>query len=69
MMVMMTFESECVYKTGEGGGSAKQQEHERERENRTDMAFLIIIECGENCYSISRKGVDQSQQITLSRLE
>lgn len=33
------------------------------------MAFLIIMECSENGYSISKKGVDQSQQITLSRLE
>lgn len=35
---------------------------------------LLIIECGENCYSISRKGIDDrttngSQQIALSRLE
>ena len=41
-----------------------------EGENCSDMVFLIIIiECGENCYSISKKGIDQSQQITLSRLE
>lgn len=33
------------------------------------MTSLIIIECTENCYSVSRKGVNQSQQITLSRLE
>ena len=33
------------------------------------MAFLIVIECGENSYSISKKGIDQSQQIALSRLE
>ena len=62
---MMTFESECVYKTG---GECKAAAA-AERENRTDMFFLTIIECGENCYSISRKDVDQSQQITLSRLE
>ena len=39
------------------------------KENCSDMVFLIIIECGENSYSISKKGIDQSQQIALSRLE
>ena len=58
---MMTFESECVYIKQEGGGGQQRES--------PDMAFLIIIECSENCYSISRKGVDQSQQITLSRFE
>ena len=33
------------------------------------MTFLIVIECGENSYSISKKGIDQLQQIALSRLE
>ena len=42
---------------------------EGKKENCSDMAFFIIIECGENSYSISKKGINQSQQIVLSRLQ
>ena len=54
----------------EGGvGSSSSMSEGGKKENCSDMAFPIVIECGENSYSISKKGIDQSQQIALSRLE
>ena len=48
--------------------SSSSSVSEGRKENCSDMVFLII-ECSENSYSISKKGIDQSQQIVLSRLE
>ena len=54
---------------GVGRCSSSSVSEGGKKENCSDMAFLIVIECGENSYSISKKGIDQSQQIALSRLE
>ena len=59
-------EEEGVGRCSSSSSSVSEGE---KKENCSDMVFLIVIECGENSYSISKKGIDQSQQIALSRLE